>query len=147
VTAGYTTKYWLETRWEYLLKVVALLKERCRKMSDFIDMSGYFFHSEFDYEEKAVKKRFNPEAAERLKLLADEYEKLDNFSKAKIEEILAELADRINIKKAELIHPTRLAVTGVSAGPGLFDILETVGQKEVIKRLKRAIEYIDNLGG
>jgi len=147
VIAGYTTKYWLETRWEFLLKLVALLKERSRKITDFVDMSGYFFHSEFEYDKKAVKKRFKPDTAGQLKQLADKFEKVENFRKEKLEVVLNDLAEHLGIERAELIHPARLAVTGTAGGPGLFDILEMIGKREVISRIKRAVDYIDKLGG
>jgi glutamyl-tRNA synthetase len=57
---------------------------------------------------------------------------------------LSELSEELNIKKAELIHPTRLAVSGFSSGPGLYDILAILEKPEVVRRLRRAVEYIRN---
>jgi len=146
VKAGYTSKYWLETRWEYLMQIIGLLKERCKRMTDFVSMSEYFFHSDFAYEETAVKKRFNPEAAESLKLLKLKLEELSDFKSDRIEEVLSSLAENLQIKKAELIHPTRLAVSGISFGPSLYHMLETLGRQEVIIRIVKAIEFIDKMG-
>jgi glutamyl-tRNA synthetase len=147
VEAGVITKYWLESRWDYLLKVIALLKERCRRVNDFVSQGGYFFDPEFEYDPKAVKKRFSPIAAEYLEKIAAEFSKLEVFSKANLENIINEMADSLDVKKGALIHPTRLAVAGVPAGPGLYDILETIGKDQVIMRLKRAVEYINKRGG
>ncbi|RME25949.1 MAG: glutamate--tRNA ligase, partial [Candidatus Zixiibacteriota bacterium] len=74
VEAGVTTKYWLETRWKYLMQVVALLKERTRRLSDFVTLGGYFFDFDYTYDDKAAAKHFTPEAAERLEQLADRFE-------------------------------------------------------------------------
>lgn len=146
VEAGYTTKYWLETRWDYLLQIVRLLKERCKRMTDFVGMAEYFFNSDFKYDEEAAKKRFISDAAGRLKELNESFEGLNDFKKEKIEETLSGLAEKLEIKKAELIHPVRLAVSGVPHGPGLYDLLEVLGKNEVVKRIDRAIKYIERLG-
>ncbi len=54
------------------------------------------------------------------------------------------MAEDKEIKKGQLIHPTRLAVSGVPQGPGLYDMLGLLGQKEVVGRMNKAADYIDN---
>ena len=147
VDAGFTTKYWLETRWNYLIQVVALLKERCRRVTDFVSMSEYFFHSEFKYNSEEVKKQFNPQSQQYLEKLCERFSALENFTKENLETALGTLAEELAVKKGQLIHPTRLAVSGMAVGPGLYDLLVTLGKDEVIKRLKRAVQYIQSLGG
>ncbi len=144
VSAGYTTKYWLETRWEYLLQIIGLLKERCSRLTEFVEMSEYFFSDEFDYEEKAAQKHFNSESAERLTELAVRFEALDGFAKEKLEHVLNAYAEELDIGKGKLIHPTRLAVSGISKGPGLYDLLTTLGREPVIKRMRKAVTYIES---
>jgi glutamyl-tRNA synthetase len=68
---------------------------------------------------------------------------VQDFSKERLEEVVRALAERLGVKPAQLIHPTRLAVTGMTVGPGLFDILEILGKECVINRLTRAIKYIN----
>jgi glutamyl-tRNA synthetase len=147
VAAGYTTKYWLETRWDYLMKIVSMLKVRCRRMTDFAAKSEYFFHSDFGYDPKAAEKRFTDEGRQFLAELVKRFEPMDDFRKESIEAVLDEVAERLGVKRGKLIHPTRLAISGVSEGPGLFDILEAIGRDETVKRIKRAIEFIESKGG
>ena len=144
VQAGLTTKYWLETRWEYLIRIVSMLKERCSRLTDFVEMSGYFFSDEFDYEEKAARKQFTAESSERLKELALRFEALDVFNKESLENTLNEYAEELDIGKGKLIHPTRLAASGISRGPGLYDLLVTLGKEAVIKRMRKAVAFIDS---
>jgi nondiscriminating glutamyl-tRNA synthetase len=145
VQAELQSKYWLETRWEYLMKVVALLKERCRRTTDFVTLGVYFFNSEYEYDAKAEKKQFTPENKEYLLKLKESFDKLDNFNKENLEAALDGVAESLDINRATLIHPTRLAVSGLSGGPGLFDILETIGIDQTISRLDRAIKHIENM--
>lgn len=142
VEADLTSKYWLETRWEYLRAVVALLKERMRRVSDFVEMSGYFFDFGYKYDPEAAAKQFNAESAELLSELADRFEALKEFKHDDIADALSGLADEKGIKKARLIHPTRLAVSGGPVGPSLYAMLELLSAPVVVERMRRAVEYI-----
>ncbi len=128
---------------ERLLKFVSLLKERCKTLKEFAEKGKYFFAFDYQYEEKATKKHFSsPEAADRLRAYVDRLSGLDSFEKAQIEQALRSLADEMGIKPSVLIHPVRLAATGTSAGPPLFDLLELLGKEEVVKRIQKAVEFI-----
>jgi glutamyl-tRNA synthetase len=142
VEAGLTSKYWLETRWEYLRKVIGLLKPRVEVLPDFAKQSAYFFEFNGEYDADAEAKFFNPESAEAMKELAKAYEILTEFSEETTEAALTTLAEKRGVKKAKIIHPTRLAVSGVSRGPGLYEMLATLGQPTVVERLKQAVKYI-----
>ncbi len=142
VEAGLTTKYWLETRWEYLRAVIHLLKERVKRIPDFVTHGGYFFSFDYTYDPKAAQKQFTPENAELLEELANRFDKLPEFTLENTEQTLSELAEERGIKRAKLIHPTRLAVTGMPAGPGLFDVLVLLTKRVVVERMRKAVEYI-----
>jgi glutamyl-tRNA synthetase len=142
VDADLTTKYWLETRWDYLRAVIRLLRERVRVLSDFVEQGGYFFSFDYKYDTGAEKKHFRPEAADRIERLADRFERLAEFSAETTEDTLSELAEEIGVKRAQLIHPTRLAVSGVPAGPGLYELLTVLGQRIVVERMQKAVAYI-----
>ena len=101
------------------------------------------FEFDYQYEEKAAKKHFNSaEAAGRLGAYVDRLSALDRYEKTEIEQALRSQADEMQIKPAVLIHPVRLATSGTSTGPPLFDMLELLGREEVVKRIKKAIEFI-----
>jgi glutamyl-tRNA synthetase len=142
VEADLTTKYWLETRWEYLRQVIGMLKPRAQFVSDIVEQGAYFFQFDGEYEAKAEAKQFNSENAELLEELAKRYEQSPGFSEATAETVLAALAEEREIKKAKIIHPTRLAVSGTSRGPGLFEMLAALGQPVVVERLRMAVAHI-----
>ena len=127
---------------EYLLRVIDSLKERVRKLTDFVSLGAYFFKEEFDYDQTSVEKQFSSENAVFLAELAERFEKLSDFNKETAEAELDKLADEKGLKRGKLIHPTRLAVSGMSVGPGLFVLLELVGQKRVVARLRKAVDFI-----
>lgn len=144
VTSGLTTKYYLETRWQWLMLIMGMLKERCKLVTDFVPACSYFFDDNFHYDEKGASKSFTPEAANHLKALADKFAHIDEFTHDAVETALRGLAEDLGLKPAVLIHPTRLAVSGVTGGPSLFGILEAIGKERVIARLNRAVEYIES---
>jgi glutamyl-tRNA synthetase len=108
------------------------------------DSASYFFTDPTEYEEKAAKKQFNSEAAERLLLITKEIDKIDDFTQTKLEELYRNISEKQGLNIGNLIHPTRLAISGTSAGPGLFEMMEVIGKDKVLKRILKAIEKINN---
>lgn len=131
---------------EWMMKVLDLLKERARTLKDFVPLSRYFFSDEFDYDDKGAKKHFSdPDVGKRLESLRNELSSAPSCSKEEVETLLRGLAEKLEVKAAKLIHPTRMALTGLQVGPGLFEIMELLGKERVIERLDRAVEFIHNL--
>jgi glutamyl-tRNA synthetase len=124
----------------YIFKVIGLLKERLSFPKDFIEMSRYFFRDPESFDEAGLKKYWEPETNDQLKLLADRLEALLEFSHTSIETALRQLAEELKIKPTKLIHPTRLALSGRTIGPGLFEMIELLGKKTVVHRLRIAVE-------
>jgi glutamyl-tRNA synthetase len=130
---------------EWLLKYISLFKPRAKTLREFAVQGKYFFTFDYHYEEKAASKYFaSAETADRLSAYADRLSGLDSYEKQEIEQALRGLADEMGIKPAALIHPVRLATSGTSTGPPLFDMLELLGREEVVKRIRKAIETIQN---
>ena len=144
IESGLTTRYYLETRWQWLMKIMGMLKERCKLTTDFVPASAYFFTDKFEYDEKGVQKSFTKEAAGHLSRLADEFDKIQDFSHDNIEATLRALAESLGAKPAVLIHPTRLATSGLTGGPSLFSMLEAIGKDHVVLRMRRAVQYIES---
>jgi glutamyl-tRNA synthetase len=126
---------WKNINEQYLHKVIGLMKERLTFPQDFIEMSRYFFLDPESFDETGFKKNWEPESGERLRLLADRLEVLHEYSHASIEAALRQLSEELLIKPSKLIHPTRLALSGRTIGPGLFEIMELLGKGNVIRRL------------
>lgn len=129
---------------ELLLNIIEAMKERVTFVNEFITKSFYFFEAPTEYDEKTVKKRWKEDSPELLSKLRDEFENLDNPSKEDYEKTLKGLAEKLEVGLGKLIHPVRLAVSGVGQGPGVFDLLYIIGKEEVIKRINRALEKIKN---
>jgi glutamyl-tRNA synthetase len=127
---------------DYLMPVIHAMQERVSFVRDFIDKSPYFFEPPVIYDEEVIKKRWNEETISQMKQLAQEYSTLTNPSKEDYEKALHKTAESLGISNGKLIHPLRLAVSGVGGGPGVYDILSIIGKDETIRRINKAIETI-----
>jgi glutamyl-tRNA synthetase len=127
---------------DYLLKTIKLLKERMTFVQDFIEYSDYFFHDPNTYEEAGVKKYWEIETNNHIKLLAERLEQLIEFTHSVIEQVVRQLSIELGIKAGKLIHPTRLALSGRQVGPGLFEMMELLGKETVVRRLYEAVKEL-----
>lgn len=129
---------------DYLRKIVAVARDRAKTLVELADVVSYFYHDDFAYDEKGVRKHFSdPAVAELLRDAIETLKQAEDFSLVGTEATYRELIERRGISGGELIHPTRLAITGRTVGPGLFDIMSLLGRERTIARIERAIRFID----
>jgi glutamyl-tRNA synthetase len=127
---------------EYFTRVVELLQSRLHFRKEFIEMSRYFFEEPASYDLDVMQKRWKEDSPKLVLEFIDEIVKLDRFDKEAIEAALHKTVERNGVGNGRLIHPVRLAVSGIGSGPGLFDLLEVLGKERVVQRLKKAVEVI-----
>jgi len=128
---------------EYLLLIIEAMRERVSFIKEYITKCDYFYERPTSYDEAVIKKRWKHDSVE---LINNYIEKLSKFNSPTLEDyhnILNEIAEEREIGKGRIIHPLRLAVSGVGIGPGVFDLLFILGKDEVIERLEIAIKTIN----
>lgn len=127
----------------YLQRVISLLKPKIKKVSDFINLGLYFFKDPNQFDPKAVNKYWNDSAVvKRLKEVNNGISTLETFDTITIEKTIRNLAEELGISAAKLIHPIRLSLTGVSVGPGLFELMEVLGKEVIQRRIAKAINWL-----
>ena len=123
----------------WLAEVVELYKSRAETVEDLVRQCQGFFTDEIPFDEEAVHSRLKqPGVGARLAAYAGRLEKLETWDAAGVEAACRALAQELKLKAADLIHPTRVAVTGRSVGPSLFHVLQVAGKERVVPRLRRA---------
>jgi len=122
----------------YLSKVLGLYKVRLKTLSDFPAMTPSFFREDFAYEEEGRKHLDNPDSRAYLTILADRLAGTVDFTHAAIEAVFREFAEERGIKAGPIIHPARMAVSGLTKGAGLFEMMEVLGRERVVERMRRA---------
>ncbi|MFN3820957.1 MAG: glutamate--tRNA ligase [bacterium] len=126
---------------DYLSRAWELIKSRIYLLTDLITTVCYLFEDPEQYDPDGVKRYFTPETLERLEKLSPQFESLEIWSKESLEAKVRQKAEEWGIPAKALIHPLRLAVSGVTVGPGLFELLEVLGREKVVRRLERAVSY------
>ena len=126
---------------ELVKKLIPLYKERVKTLEDFPKMSYYFFRDDFEYDEEGIKKNFSStEIFNYLEKVVEKLESAESFTHEDIEKIIRGVAEELGIKARVIIHPIRVALTGKTVGPGLFELMEVLGKEKCIERIKKAIE-------
>ena len=139
--AGYLGAIPSEPELDYLHKVTALIQERIVTLSDAAGMSVYFYTDDFPYDEKGVNKWFMKDVSTTvLNSVIDGLSKLGEWNVESIEEVVRNTAESLEVKAGEVIHRVRLAITGRTGGPGLFELMEVVGKDRCVARLRRCAE-------
>jgi glutamyl-tRNA synthetase len=124
---------------DYLVRVLEIVKEKVKLFKDVPDWISYFFNENYEYDPDAVAKTFKSGTMERLGQLTQRYSALKVWSVELLEAELKGLASDLGCKTGELIHPTRLAVSGRSVGPSLYHMLEVLGRDRVLARLEKTV--------
>jgi glutamyl-tRNA synthetase len=127
----------------YAQRVIALEAERMKLLSEVVPLTEYFFRDTLEYEEKGVRKWFTqPYVPQMLEMLIERYSALEPFDVPHIEATTRAVAEELGVSAAQVIHPTRVAVSGRTVGPGLFEMIEVMGKERVLHRLRAAQEMV-----
>ena len=95
-----------------------------------------YAHDPFEYEAEGIKKHVKPETGRLMEALAARLEALPEWTTASTEAALRATAEAEGVSAGKLIHPVRLALTGVTVGAPLFDVVELLGKATSLRRLK-----------
>jgi glutamyl-tRNA synthetase len=119
---------------------VGLLKSRARLLSDFLTMGEAFFTEDYSIDPEAAAQRWtDPRLPDLMETLADRLAGLAEFTAPAIEAVVRTSAEQVSMKPAVLIHALRVALTGRTVGPGLFELMEVLGRDTVVRRIRRVL--------
>ena len=124
-----------------LVKIVSLIKERAHFVSEFWEMSDFFFVAPSEYDAKG-KKNWKEETPALMQELISVLEEISEFTSVNIETIVKDWMTKNEIGMGKVMQPFRLSLVGALKGPHLFDIVEVIGKQETISRLQKAIATI-----
>jgi glutamyl-tRNA synthetase len=136
-----------DARWDpaWLGRVLALLQPRARTLGDVITQGRPFFDpgDVLPYDSQAAAKHLKGEQLpDAMAALRARFASEEAWEATGLEAALRETAERFAMPWGKLIHPTRLAVTGQGASPGLFEVLELLGRERTLSRLDRLQEHL-----
>ncbi len=126
----------------FMENAIRTLNARSKTLKDMADDAGFYFIDTVSYDEKAAKKFFKPASLEPLVLLLEQLEALDEFKETDLENAFKAVMEKTGLKLGKIAQPVRLALTGKTASPGIFEIIEIIGKNRVLARIKDAIKFI-----
>lgn len=145
VERGVITKQQAEDDYLEITKIIDAVRERIKTLVEIVDASEYFFIDITSYQEKGVRKYFKkPEVSELLEKGREALEEVEDFTVEEAEKAYRKLVEELEIKGGAIIHPTRLALTGRTVSPGLFDVMALLGKERCLARLNQAVQFIKN---
>jgi glutamyl-tRNA synthetase len=124
----------------YLARVVRVVGDRLKIGRDIVPYADFFF-KEVEYEPKAAAEHLTRAAAPLLAAYADALAVLEPFDHTAIERTLRDVSAKAGVEARALVHPARVALTGKTAGPGLFELTELLGRERAVERLRRAARH------
>jgi len=128
---------------EYIEKIIATLNQRSKTLEEMAAAAGFYFADEIEYEEKAARKFLKPAALEPVRLLAAKLTDLDVFEETALEDVFRAVMAETGLKLGKIAQPVRVALTGRTASPGIFEIIEIIGREKVLKRLAKAVAFME----
>jgi glutamyl-tRNA synthetase len=126
---------------DYARQVFSLVRERVKTVADIAPMVGYFFADDFEYDDKAVRKKLQKDGVrETLDSVAELFRSLETFDEASTDKALHEFIETSGLGFGAVMAPLRIALCGVPSGPELFPMLQVLGREKVLARIDRAID-------
>ncbi len=132
----------IEAPFDYVVKVVGLVKERVNFVKELWDQSFFFFVAPTAYDEKTVKKRWKAETPTQLTELCEVLAGVEDFSVHNTEEIVKAWIESKQYHLGNIMNAFRLALVGESKGPHIFEIVCALGKDETIERIQKAVSTI-----
>ena len=120
---------------QFIFSLVRLFQPRLSTLKDFLDWADFFFLKEIKIDPQAREKYLTRDFSAEFKLFSDRLEALDKFEVPEIEECFRKLIKELDIESKTLIHPIRVALTGKTVGPGLFEVIYHLGKAKTKERL------------
>ena len=126
---------------QWLADVLAVVRPRAKRLTDFVPQLRLFFVDAVERDPAAVARHLGDAASRaHLAALRDRLAVVEPFTPAAIEPAVRSLADERGVKAGALIHAARVAVTGQTVSPGIFDVLALVGRPRVLARIDAALD-------
>ncbi len=131
----------------HLFKVIETLKIRSKTLEEMADGALFYYACEVRYDEAAADKFLLPAALESLTLLARQIQAMTSFTEKSLEDAFKSVMETTGLKLGKIAQPVRVALTGRTASPGIFEIIEVLGKEKTLDRLNRAIGFIRSRAG
>ncbi len=127
---------------EFLAKAIRTLQPRVRTLVEMAESMRLYMVDEVQYDPEAARKFLTSSMRDPLNRLITSLDGLEPFDEGNLEKAFNQVVGEMGIKLGKIAQPVRVALTGVTVSPGLFEIIDVLGKDTVLKRLRRAVERL-----
>ncbi len=127
---------------EKLVMAIKTLKERSRTLKEMAEGMRFYFTDRIEYEEKAARKFLKPAMIPYFTQLTECLRHLETFDEPSVEACFKKVTEENQIKLGKIAQPVRVALTGKTVSPGLFEVMEVLGKEKTLARLQDAMEFL-----
>jgi glutamyl-tRNA synthetase len=124
----------------WLEKMVATLQERAKTLVELLERAEFCLREDIEIDPKAAEKHLAHADPRPLRELRDQLADLADWNAASIQQAFDQVMTRHGLKLGKLAQPVRVALTGVTASPGIFEVADLLGRRRTLKRLEQALE-------
>jgi len=130
-------------RRDYIFALIDLWQSRSRTINELADNIAPFLTEAFPYLPEAVNTYIKGKGLlGPMEALRGALTQVEDWTQEELESTMRQLAESLGLEAGDLIHASRVAVTGKPASPGIFEVLELMGQENTCVRLDRMIRYL-----
>jgi glutamyl-tRNA synthetase len=130
---------------DYLAGVIETLHTRSKTLVEMAAGAHFYYRADVrPYDEKAAKKFLNPDTGRVLALLAEQLETLEDLAEKTQEGAFKKVMEATGLGFGKIAQPVRVALTGTTVSPGIFEVIAVLGKERVLKRLHEAVEFIES---
>jgi glutamyl-tRNA synthetase len=127
-----------------LVEVVRQQQERAKTLVEMAEISAFFYRDFDDYEPKAAKKHLKAAALDPLQQVRDRLAALDDWTGEKLHQVVTDVSEALSLNMGKVAQPLRVAIAGRAASPGIDVTLELVGREACLRRIDKALAYINH---
>jgi len=126
--------------------VIETLQPRSKTLVEMADAAAFYYKDSIEFDEKAANKFLTPDALDLFVKSAEYINALEDYSQPSLETVFKTIMDETGLKFGKIAQPLRVALTGTTVSPGIFEMLLALGKKKTIQRTKAAVDYIQATG-
>jgi glutamyl-tRNA synthetase len=126
----------------FTCRVVETLQPRSRTLKEMATAARFYYMDEPEMDEKAAAKFLTPEVRDMLNQTADAIDALSDYTQPGLEEVFKKIMDDFHLGFGKIAQPVRVAVTGTTVSPGIFEMMLALGKDRTVQRIRRAAKRI-----
>jgi glutamyl-tRNA synthetase len=124
---------------DFATKAIKSERERGRTLDELAEISAFYFQNEVIFDEKSVKKWLGEDGKKTLTMIKNGLEKLTDFTEDSIGSVFKKIMEESGQKMLKLAQPCRVALTGTTVSPGIYEVIAILGKEKTLKRFDRAL--------